>query len=54
MVRTRVKEGRKEGRGGYRQEDANNAGAGKEKKGRPKKIWLKYNMTEEMADNRSV
>ena len=51
-----------EGRGRYHQVDDNYAGAGKEKKGRPKKRWLHniredmtvYNMTEEMAENRSV
>ena len=37
---------RKEGRGGYRQEDDKYAGAGKEKKGRPKKRgWTTSGMT---------
>ena len=51
-----------EGRGGYHQGDDNYVGAGKEKKGRPKKRWLdnikedmkEFNMTEAMAQNRMV
>ena len=53
---------RKEGRGGYHQEDVKHACARKEKKGRPNKRWLdniregmkEYKMTEDMAQNRSV
>ena len=54
----------KEGRGGYHHEDVKHASAEKENKnkGMPNKRWLRnmredmeeYNVTEEMADNRSV
>ena len=48
--------------GRYHQEDDNYAGAGDEKKGSINTIWLditregkkEYNMTEEMAEHRSV
>ena len=40
LPRTKTTEMVSKARGGYHQDDASYAGAGREKKGRPKKIWL--------------